>query len=270
MEPNSVLSIVLTIPAIAGILVAAVNSDGVNDATERVEAWARTNEAKVRARRGKFSRLVVRPLLLTVAKFSDWTDGFAHRGLKNGARLTGTLYLGMAWLYLMFVLIQVLVAVVIVAAIVVVLLKVLSNNADVRRGFEAGQRIVVGNPRRGESRESTDFWGNPRTEHFNRDGRKVGESRDSTDFWYTPRSEHYDRGGRKAGESRDSTDFWGNPRTEHYDRDGRKTGESRDSTDFWGNPQAEHYDRDGRKTGESRDSTDFWGNPRTEHRDRDE
>ena len=150
MGPDGVLVVVLALPAIVGTLVAIINSDGVNTATERVEAWARANEARVSARRGKFGRFVVRPLLLAMAKFSDWTDGFAHRGIKNGARLAGTLYLGMAWFYLMFVLIQIAVVVLIAVALIYVVVKVIvSYNPDVRRGYEIGRKIIGDGTRRG-------------------------------------------------------------------------------------------------------------------------
>ena len=47
---------------------------------------------------------------------------------------------------------------------------------------------------------------------------KDGESRPSEDFWGNPRTDHYDSDGNQTGESRPSEDFWGNPRTDHYKR----------------------------------------------------
>jgi hypothetical protein len=73
---------------------------------------------------------------------------------------------------------------------------------------------------------------------------KKGESRDSRDFWGDKKTDHYDKYGRKTGESRRTRDGWGDPRTDHFDNDHVKTGESRDSRDFSGDKKTEHYSRD--------------------------
>ncbi len=121
------------------------------------------------------------------------------------------------------------------------------------------------NNKMGESRDTVDFWGNHKTEHFGSDGSKVGESRDAVDFWGNHKTEHFGPDGSKVGESRDAVDFWGNHKTEHFGPDGSKVGESRDAVDFWGNHKAEHFGPDGSKVGESRDAVDFFGNHKTEH-----
>jgi len=64
------------------------------------------------ARTGWVSRYVVHPLLWILVRFCDWTDGFTHRGLKNGARVAASLYLVALWLYLIYVAVMLVVIVV--------------------------------------------------------------------------------------------------------------------------------------------------------------
>lgn len=143
MGSQSFLLVVLALPLILAAIVGLLNSGGVNSATEKAEAWVRAAESGVHEKPGKFSRYIARPFLLGVVKFSDWTGTFEHRGLKNGARVAGTLYLGLAWAYVLFVLVQIMVLIVVVGVIIVVAFKVLVNSDDdVRRGYDAARRVV--------------------------------------------------------------------------------------------------------------------------------
>ena len=143
MDANSVLLLALALPLVIGVVVAALNSESVNEATEKAEAWARAKDARLDDTSGRLSRYVAKPLLRAIAKFSDWTDNFGNRGLKNGARVAGTLYLAIAWAYILLALVQIIIAIAVVALIVYVGFKILLNNSDdVRRGYEATRRVV--------------------------------------------------------------------------------------------------------------------------------
>lgn len=143
MDGSSWGVVVLLAPLVAGAIVALLNSEGVNGSTEKAEAWARRKQITIKERPGRFGRYVLNPLLLVIVKLSDWTDGFESRGVKNGVRIAAAGYATIAWLYLLFVILQVIVVVVIAGVAVYVAFKVLLNSSDdVRRGYDAARRVI--------------------------------------------------------------------------------------------------------------------------------
>ena len=90
-------SMLWLLPLLIGAAVAAFNKDRINEMTESIEARFRGWKQKTAGRDGFLFRYVLNPLLWTIVKFFDWTDGFAHRGLKNGVRVATTLYLIALW-----------------------------------------------------------------------------------------------------------------------------------------------------------------------------
>lgn len=111
MSPIEPMHVMLALPAVVGSLVAVVNSRGINAATDGAEAWIRARERDWHDADGKVRRYLLQPLLLSMTRFADWTDGIAHSGLKNGLRVTASLYAVVAWLLLMYVAVQVAVVV---------------------------------------------------------------------------------------------------------------------------------------------------------------
>lgn len=87
-------------PLLLGGVIAAANQDGINNITESIEAGIRRRQEIVSQRRGWFFRFVLNPILLILVKFSDFTDSFSHRGMKNGTRIAATFYFVGAWIYL--------------------------------------------------------------------------------------------------------------------------------------------------------------------------
>lgn len=122
--------VLLLAPIVVGGLIAAVNSDQVNSGTEVVEARFRAWQQSAAARPGMFFRYVIGPLLWSVVKFCDWTDGFSHRGLKNGSRTAATLYLIAIWLLLIYVAVMVVIAVVIIVIVFFIASKMLSSSNE--------------------------------------------------------------------------------------------------------------------------------------------
>ena len=83
MSQETLNVVLLLVPLIIGALIAAINANQVNDATEGAEARLRGWRQRASVRTGFFSRYVLNPLLWTIVKFCDWTDGFAHRGFEK-------------------------------------------------------------------------------------------------------------------------------------------------------------------------------------------
>ncbi|TAK32786.1 MAG: hypothetical protein EPO28_17575 [Saprospiraceae bacterium] len=143
MNQETINILIWVSPLIVGGIIAAINANSVNDTTEKVEAWTRRTQTNVSTKSSWFYRYIVNPVLWTIVKFSDWTDSFTHRGLKNGVRVAASLYLVAAWCFIFYAALMFIVIVAIVIAILYVGFKVLlDSNEDVRRGYEKGRSII--------------------------------------------------------------------------------------------------------------------------------
>jgi hypothetical protein len=142
MKQETLNLILLLTPLAIGGIIAAINSESVNDNTEKAEAWTRKTQNNTSQKDGWFSSYLVNPVLWMIVKFSDWTDSFTHRGLKNGIRVAATLYLIAAVIYLLIAVFVIMVALAIGAIVLYVVFKVLLNsNQDVRTGYETGRSV---------------------------------------------------------------------------------------------------------------------------------
>lgn len=138
--------ILLLTPLAIGGIIAVVNAEEVNDTTEKAESWVRKTQSSVALKKGWFSRFIANPVLWLIVKFSDWTDDFTHRGLKNGMRIAATLYLIAAWCFLIYAALMIAVFLIIGAIVIYIVFKVLVNsNDDVKRGYEKGQSVFNSN-----------------------------------------------------------------------------------------------------------------------------
>jgi hypothetical protein len=134
--------IILLIPLAIGGIIAAINANELNNTTENAEAWVRNTQSKVAKKNGWFSRYIANPILWIVVKFSDWTDDFTHRGLKNGTRVAATLYLIQLWLYLLFAAFVLIASIAIGVLVIYIVLKVLANSdSNVKEGFDRGRNM---------------------------------------------------------------------------------------------------------------------------------
>jgi hypothetical protein len=88
---------------LVGGVIGLANSNGINSITEGIETWIRRQHEGGSFKRGWIYRMVFNPILILLLKFSDWTDSFSHRGIKNGVRVGGALYFLMAWIYFIVV-----------------------------------------------------------------------------------------------------------------------------------------------------------------------
>ena len=146
MNQQTINSLIWISPLLAGGIIAAINANSVNDATEKAEAWTRRTQTSVSARRNWFFRYIINPLLWTIVKFCDWTDSFAHRGLKNGVRVAATLYAIAAWCFFIYAAFVIAVALVIGAVVIYIVFQVLVNSdANVKRGYQKGRSVFDSN-----------------------------------------------------------------------------------------------------------------------------
>lgn len=124
MNSDAFVITILVAPLVVAGIVAAVNSEATNGATERLEAWTRALQRRTAASGGWFLGYIVNPVLWMIVKLSDWTDGFTHRGIKNGTRAAAALYVIAAWLFLLYVALIVVVVVVIAVLAIYVAFKI--------------------------------------------------------------------------------------------------------------------------------------------------
>jgi len=142
MKQETINIILLLSPLIIGGIVAAVNTDGMNITTEKAESWVRRNQSIISNKSGWFFNYILNPVLWLIVKFSDWTDSFSHRGLKNGTRVASTLYLIAAWCFLLYVAFMVVLVVIITIAILYIIFKVIaSSGGDSKSAYQAGKSI---------------------------------------------------------------------------------------------------------------------------------
>jgi len=135
--------ILFTLPLVIGGIIAIINSTGVNNTIEKFEAWIRKRQQKTSINSGWFAKYIINPMLWLIVKFSDWTDGFAHRGFKNGVRIATTLYLIAIWLFLLYAVFIIVVIIVIAVIILWIVFKLaLNSNEDVKKGYKQGKNIV--------------------------------------------------------------------------------------------------------------------------------
>jgi Na+-transporting methylmalonyl-CoA/oxaloacetate decarboxylase gamma subunit len=125
-EPFNVF--MLLAPLLLGGLIAAINANQVNDATESAEAKVRGWQSRTSVQTGFFSKYVLNPPLWLIVKFCDWTDGFAHRGAKNGTRVAATMYLVGLWLLILYAAVIVVITLVILIVVIYIVAKILSSS----------------------------------------------------------------------------------------------------------------------------------------------
>ena len=102
MRPETIRLILMIVPLIVGGIIAALNSEEINNVTEKAEAWTRQTQSKISKKKTLLNRYLINPVLYTLVVFSDWTDSFTHRGVKNGVRVAATLYVIAAWCFLIY------------------------------------------------------------------------------------------------------------------------------------------------------------------------
>lgn len=130
-------------PLIVGIIVGAINSEVVNTASEKFELWFRKNQSSVSKKKNWFSRYIINPVLFVIVKFSDWTDDFQHRGVKNGTRVTVTVYLIAFWIGILYALLTLAIKLVIMGAIIYVLIRLFFSSADNSSvDYESNSRVI--------------------------------------------------------------------------------------------------------------------------------
>ena len=130
MNQETTKIILLVSPIVIGGIFAAINSDGVNNTTEKAEAWTRKRQLKTSVSSGNFTKFIINPILWIIVTFCDWTDGFTHRGIKSGTRVAATLYLIAAWLFILYIAFMAALVIAIVIGILYVIFKVLLSSSD--------------------------------------------------------------------------------------------------------------------------------------------
>lgn len=141
MNPQASTILWLT-PLIIGAIIAILNADGANEATEKAEAWLRRAYANAAAKNSWFIKIIVQPLLWLVVKFSDWTDSLPHRGLKNGLRIATAFYFLALWGLILLNILSILIPLAVLIAIIYFGLKHwLQTDTNARQGYESAQRI---------------------------------------------------------------------------------------------------------------------------------
>ncbi len=266
---NIVYSILLLVtPIVIGGLVAVINSKGLNGTIEKIETWVRRWQQGTAQKRGRFSKYIINPILWTIIKFCDWTNDIAHRGLKNGLRVTTTLYAVAVWLLILYV--ASIVVVVIIGMIVVLwVLGLILKFKDIIDGTEPG-RDSSNNTRRGMhdgySEEKETLVGKEYTQYYDKNGNTIATEEVKERLFGGKYVQCYDKDGNEIGTKELKEKFFGGKYVQQNDEDGNEVGTSETKEKFFGGKYTEHYDTNGNTIGTSEKKEGFFGGKFTEHK----
>lgn len=121
-------TLIILAPAIIGLIIAILNKDSINQYTENIEELFKNKHASISSNSHWFKRIVLKPLYWLIVKFSNWTDSFSNRGLKNGVRFALSLYLILIWIFLIINAFVMVVALFFIYAVFSILIKSNSNS----------------------------------------------------------------------------------------------------------------------------------------------
>ncbi len=255
----------LAIPLIVGGMVTAINSTGVNATTEKVEGFARARYQRTSASSGWFSKYLINPVLWAIVKFCDWTDGFAHQGLKNGARIGVTLYLIAAWLLVLYVAISIALLIIFGIAILYIVTAVMGSSNNNRRDDSAtfGIGKILQN---GHSEEKQKLFGGTYTQYFDEQGNEVATAEVKEKLFGGGFVQYFDKDGSEIGTGELKEKFFGGKYVQRYDDDGNEVGTSEVKEKFFGGTFTQHFDKDGNESGTSEKKEKLFGGEYTEHK----
>ena len=267
MRQETINVIFFLSPIVIGGIIAAINADSVNDITEKAEAWTRKTQYKVASNNGWFNKYITNPILWIIVKFSDWTDDFSHRGLKNGIRVVATLYLVGIWVYVLFAAFMIIVTLAIVALVLYIVFKVLLNSDDnVKKGYETSQKLFGTNAKSGYSEKKERLFGGEYTQYYDANGIPVETAEVKERFFGGRYVQYYDKNGNEIGTSELKERFFGGQYEQHYDENGNETGISEEKERLLGGKYIQHSDEDGNNTGTSEQKERLFGGVYTEHK----
>lgn len=243
--------LLLVVPLIMGAAITALRLPEVSGKVNSVENWLQRGSAKATECQGKFARFFQRPFFGSSLAIWRWTASIPDVHVRAGVRISTLMFVSGIAVMLLVMTIYVIVVIAVLLMGLALFVWILSLSDGSR---SSGREIQV-------TRNTTDWFGRPKQEHFDGSGQKVGETRPDTDWFGRPKTVNTDAHGNIVGESKPDTDWLCNPRTVHTDTEGNVTGESRPDTDWLGQPKTVHSDAEGNIVGESREETDIFGRP---------
>jgi len=252
---NDGVALLFLAPLIVGAVIVALRLPVVSNAVSSIENRLRAGATKASARQGKFARFFQRPFYRSCLALWRWTNPISDVHLRAGVRVTALIFVCAIAIALLAVAAYLIVAIVAFIIALVIIGWILS--------------LLLGSNRSGTvssvTRYTSDWFGQPKQEHFDNAGHKIGESRVETNLLGQTKLVTKDTDGNVVAESERDADWLGNPKTVHKDAEGNVTGESRPDTDWLGEPKTVYTDADGNVTGESREETDLLGRRKTVH-----
>jgi len=267
MTQNTLDIILFLSPVAIGGIIATVNTEVANNTTENVEAWTRKTQSQEALKTGWFSRFITNPVLWLIVKFSDWTDDFTHRGLKNGTRVAATLYLIGIWIYLLFAAFMVLLALAIGAIILYIVFKVLiSSDNSFKKGHETSQRLFGTNVKSGYSEKKERLFGGEYTQYYDANGNPVETAEVKERLFGGKYVQYYDQNGNEIGTSALKETLFGGQYEQHYNENGNEIGTSVEKERLFGGKYIQHSDEAGNQTGTSERKERLFGGVYTEYK----
>ena len=189
-------------PLIIGAAIAALRLAPVSNAIAGMEYRLRAGSEKAAARQGKFARFFLRPFYSACLAIWRWTDRISDIHLRAGVRVTALIFTCAIAVALLVMAAYIIFAIVICIVFLAILVWVLSLWLGEDRSSGTVTNVT---------RYTSDWFGQPKQEHFDNAGQKVAETKAETTWLGQTKLVTKDTEGNLIGESKPDTDWLGTP-----------------------------------------------------------
>jgi hypothetical protein len=190
--------IFLLSPLIIGSFIAIINNESINNFTEKIEAWIRKVQINVYGSSSFITNWFVRPVFWVLVQFHNWTDRMNSRGLKNGIRITASLYFLLLAIYIAVAIGFVAMMAILVFYGFLFVMRFMGNGESnsTSGGFDLGGSIFSSG---GHSKKENSLFGKDKINYFDKNGKIVATSevermKNGQEF-----NQYYDASGKKIG-----------------------------------------------------------------------
>jgi hypothetical protein len=190
--------IFLLSPLVIGGLIAVINNEGVNNFTEKIEAWIRRVQINAYGSSSFITNWFVRPIFWVLVQFHNWTDKMISHGLKNGIRITASLYFLLLAIYTAVAIGFVVVMAILVFYGFIFVMRFMGNedSNSTTSGFNLGSSIFSSG---GSSKKEYSLFGKDKISYFDKNGKVVATSEVERRNNGQELNQYYDASGKKVG-----------------------------------------------------------------------
>ncbi|MGH9838418.1 MAG: hypothetical protein ACREEM_06505 [Blastocatellia bacterium] len=255
------LAVLLTLPLIAGALIAAARPAPVAGWVDGLVRWADGKRQQALAKGTFFAKWVMRPFYASLSGSSNLTAVVKDPYLRAGATITLQSYAVYLALLVAYIAISVVLALACLAFFLWIFAYAFSESSG--GGHTVTRAIRRGMSGRSEERE--DLFGRQFTQHYDDRHNPTGRTEQREDIFGRPYQQHISPEGDYTGHSEEREGIFGNRYTQHSNEQGEQAGHSEEREDIFGRKYTQHLDEQGNPSGHSEEREDIFGRKYTKH-----